>query len=764
MPDIETTTPIEESETPAAETTAKQNKQRIKEITESIETGIREMFETERYQTYLSTMSRFHKYSVNNTMLIYMQRPDATLVAGFNKWRDQFGRHVKKGEKGIQIIAPTPVLKKIQETVLDPDTLTPVLDADGNEMTEERTVKIPLFKPVSVFDVSQTEGKPLPELVSTLSGDVEQYDAFVEALRRSFPVPITFEPMAAGMDGYFSTTQHRIAIREGMSQVQTISAMIHEIGHSKLHDYERIRAEAMQTGTDTPKEKDRNTEEVEAESISYAVCQYYGIETAENSFGYIATWSKGKELKELRSSLETISKTVSSLITDIDRNFAEIRKERGLDPKTEEKTEAEPEKPSPVEQGGKEALILLDNSKYLHLQRTEDGYDYSLYDAATKKLEAGGYFLAEAARCHAGKTEMWKAIAEACVREGYGDAKKTLMPLDRVKDLLEANPPPNAPANDALEEAPAEQPAPDSMPREKPERGPQACAPDHIINPKALEFFGYTDESMLPLSKDRAMELFARDVPIYLIYRDNTEALAFEPEEILEHDGLFGVTREDWEAVKADIPPRDIQRRFLDDPRDGFVIYQLNGDQREFMFLEYDRLEEPPTMSQYHPVYIGVLTAPSMETGAQLEALFQTFNMDRPADYTTHSMSPSDIVALKRNGVVSYHYCDSVGFQQLQNFAPPENYLKNAEMAMEDDYGMIDGIINNGPKQPTVAELEAQVKAGQPISLTDLANAVQAERREKPSILERLKKPLEPQETNKPKQQRQRNDAERGIL
>ena len=747
------------------DTQAKTNQQRIKEITESIETGIREMFETERYQTYLSTMSRFHKYSVNNTMLIYMQRPDATLVAGFNKWRDQFGRHVKKGEKGIQIIAPTPVLKKIQETVLDPDTLTPVLDADGNEMTEERTVKIPLFKPVSVFDVSQTEGKPLPELVSTLSGDVEQYDAFVEALRRSSPVPITFEPMAAGMDGYFSTTQHRIAIREGMSQVQTISAMIHEIGHSKLHDYERIRAEAMQTGTDTPKEKDRNTEEVEAESISYAVCQYYGIETAENSFGYIATWSKGKELKELRSSLETISKTVSSLITDIDRNFAEIRKERGLDPKTEEKTEAEPEKPSPVEQGGKEALILLDNSKYLHLQRTEDGYDYSLYDAATKKLEAGGYFLAEAAHCHAGKTEMWKAIAEACVREGYGDAKKTLMPLDRVKDLLDANPPPNAPANDALEEAPAEQPAPDSMPREKPERGPQACAPDHIINPKALELFGYTDESMLPLSKDRAMELFARDVPIYLIYRDNTEALAFEPEEILEHDGLFGVTREDWEAVKADIPPRDIQRRFLDDPRDGFVIYQLNEDQREFMFLEYDRLEEPPTMSQYHPVYIGVLTAPGQESGAQLEELFQKFNLNRPADYTFHSLSVSDIVALKQNGVVSYHYCDSVGFRQLQNFALPENYLKNAEMSMEDDYGMIDGIINNGPKQPTVAELEAQVKAGQPISLTDLANAVQAERREKkPSILERLKKPLEPQDTNKPKQQRQRNDAERGIL
>ena len=744
------------------DTQAKTNQQRIREITESIETGIREMFETERYQTYLSTMSRFHKYSVNNTMLIYMQKPDATLVAGFNKWRDQFGRHVKKGEKGIQIIAPTPVLKKIQETVLDPDTMAPVLDADGNEMTEERTVKIPLFKPVSVFDVSQTEGKPLPELVSTLSGDVEQYDAFVEALQRSSPVPISFESMAPSMDGYFSSTQHRIAIREGMSQVQTISAMIHEIGHSKLHDYERIRAEAMETGTDAPKEKDRNTEEVEAESISYAVCQYYGIETAENSFGYIATWSKGKELKELRSSLETISKTVSSLITDIDRNFAEIRKERGIEPKAVEKTETVPEKPAPVEQGGKEALILLDDSKYLHLQRTEDGYDYSIYDVATKKLEAGGYFLAESVYCHAGKTEIWKAIAEACVREGYGDAKKTLLPLDRVQELEDANPPPTLAGSKTQDATPPKQPTEDT-PLELPERGSQECAADHIINPKALEYYGYTDESMLPLSKDRAMELFARDVPVYLIYRNNTEALAFEPEEILEHDGLFGVTREDWAAVKADIPPRDLEQKLRDSTKDTFVIYHLNNDQRERMFQNYEDLVEAPVIEQYHPVYIGELSVAG-ETGATLENLFQTFNLTRPADYTFHSLSVSDIVALKQNGVISYHYCDSAGFQQLQNFAPQENYLRNAEMAVEDDYGMIDGIINNGPRQPTVAELESQVKAGQPISLLDLANAAQAEARaKKPSILERLKKPVEQQEPSKPKQQRQRNDAERSI-
>ena len=331
-----------------------------------------------------------------------------------------------------------------------------------------------------------------------------------------------------------------------------------------------------------------------------------------------------------------------------------------------------------------------------------------------------------------------------------------------MQELEDANPPPTLAGSKTQDATPPKQPTEDT-PLELPERGPQECAADHIINPKALEYYGYTDESMLPLSKDRAMELFARDVPVYLIYRNNTEALAFEPEEILEHDGLFGVTREDWAAVKADIPPRDLEQKLRDSTKDTFVIYHLNNDQRERMFQNYEDLVEAPAIDQYHPVYIGELPAAG-ETGATLENLFQTFNLTRPADYTFHSLSVSDIVALKQNGVISYHYCDSAGFQQLQNFVPQENYLRNAEMAVEDDYGMIDGIINNGPRQPTVAELESQVKAGQPISLLDLANAAQAEARaKKPSILERLKKPVEQQEPSKPKQQRQRNDAERSI-
>lgn len=752
MPDNETALTAEESGTSAVQAPNKSNKERLKEITDSIETGIRDLFETERFQSYLSVMSRFHKYSVNNTMLIYLQKPDATLVAGFNKWRDQFGRHVKKGEKAIQIIAPTPFLKKTQEPVLDPDTQAPMLDADGNAMYEEKTVKIPMFKPVSVFDVSQTEGRPLPQLASALNGDVEHYDAFLEALRRSAPVPIEFENMAPGTDGYFSVEGQRIAIREGMSQVQTISAVIHEIAHSELHNYSQIEVHAIESGLEPPKKKDRRTEEVEAESISYSICQYYGIETGENSFGYIASWSKGKELKELRTSLETINQTASSLITAIDQHFAEVCKERGIEQKQEpEMSEAN------SELGDAEVLLLLDSDQYLHVQRVDDHYDYSLYGKETKKLLDGGQFPRESTKCHTDKTEMGNAIREACVRQGLEPKRTTLVPLEWLENLQKANmiQEPEQPL------APATAKGNDAQ-RELPTRDPADQPPDAIIDPMALEHFGYTDDGMFPVSKDRAMELFERDVPVYLIYRNNTEAMAFEPEDILDHDGLFGITKEDWEALKADIPCRDIEKRFSDSPHDAFLIYHLNDSAHRYMFRAYDELDTPPSPERYHPVYIGPLTETGSD-GKKLEGLFQTFNLTRPADYTFHSMSAGDIVALKQNGVVSYHYCDSVGFQELPDFAKPENYLRNAEMSVEDDYGMIDGIINNGPKQPSVAELEADVKAGKSISLLDLANAVKAEQREKKaSVLDKLKRPVgEPQRTQKT--ERRRNGAEREI-
>ena len=257
------------------------NRERLQEITAGIEQGIKELFESEKYMRYLSVMSKFHRYSVNNTMLIYMQRPDATLVAGFQKWKNQFERHVKKGEHGITIIAPTPYKKKIEEMKRDPDTQAPILDADGKAVMEEKEIEIPLFRPVKVFDVSQTDGKPLPELASSLSGTVPHYEAFLEALRRSAPVPIEFEPMAANMDGYFSSAQQRIAIREGMSEVQTVSAAVHETAHSKLHDPKKHEAEptwkivmVSEGGTKKDYRLDFATEvEAEQAAVGWGGCQ-----------------------------------------------------------------------------------------------------------------------------------------------------------------------------------------------------------------------------------------------------------------------------------------------------------------------------------------------------------------------------------------------------------------------------------------------------------------------------------------------------------
>ena len=299
-------------------------------------------------------MSRFHHYSLNNTILIAMQKPDATLVAGYNRWHDQFQRNVMKGEKGIRIIAPAPVKTKKEVEKLDPMTQKPLRDITGKTLTEEIEIQIPRFRVVSVFDVSQTDGKPLPQLSSTLTGDVKQYDVFMEALKRSSPVPISFEDMPASTDGYFSQGRQKIAIREDMSEIQTVSAALHEIAHAKLHNLEPNPApEQGDAGIMPAKSKDRRTEEVEAESVSFAVCAYYGIATDENSFGYIAAWSKDKDLPELKASLETISKTSAELIDDIDRHFAEISRERGitqasLDP--QDKNPGTEDHPAPPEQ------------------------------------------------------------------------------------------------------------------------------------------------------------------------------------------------------------------------------------------------------------------------------------------------------------------------------------------------------------------------------------------------------------------------------
>ena len=700
------------------------NKDRMREIVDSIENGIKELFESDKYQQYLSTMSRFHRYSVNNTMLIYMQHPDATHVAGFNKWRDQFGRNVLKGEKGIRIIAPTPYKKKVEEIKTDPETNAPVLDADGKAIIEEKEIRIPMFKVVSVFDVSQTAGKPLPQLAADLSGNVQQYEVFMEALRRASPVPMEIKPVARDTDGFFSIKAQSITIRAGMSEVQTVCAAVHEIAHAKLHDYEHMTELADDGETIlVPGEKSRNTEEVEAESISYAVCQYYGIETGENSFGYIATWSKGKELKELRASLETINKTASELITDIDRHFAEICKERGID----RENLAAAEQPS-VEAPEAEKLYMVDNDKYIHVQRSDTGIDYTIYDAGSAKVLDGGVL-------DGTEQQLSTAALGICKLHNIGNAAPIrLAPLELLKDLQEANELPLGAGEQITGAVAVPTDAADNM---LPELEQAVPMPDPTLTVDDMRNYGYLDSDMLPLSKDRAVELLEHDITVYMLYPDNAEEMVFEAEDIIKHDGMFGVTRPDWDAVKGHIPPRDVEQRFLNSPTDAMAIYQLRRDAPvELRFANLGSLAAPPDPANYEAVYTREVY-PDDDTSRILENFYYIFNDERPGDFVGHSLSVSDIVALKQDGKVSYHYCDSMGFQELPAFQKPENYLKAAEMSMEDDYGMIDGIINNGPKQPTVADLEAQVKAGMSISLMDLAEA--AHREKKKSVLEQLK-------------------------
>ena len=741
------------------------NRERLQQITAGIEQGIKELFESEKYMRYLSVMSRFHRYSVNNTMLIYMQKPDATLVAGYNKWKNQFERHVKKGEHGITIIAPTPFKKKIEEQKLDPDTKAPILDAEGKAVMEEREVEIPMFRPVKVFDVSQTDGKPLPELASSLSGNVQNYEAFMEALRRSAPVPLSVEPMAANMDGYFSPDQQRIAIRAGMSEVQTVSAAVHEIAHSKLHDPKKYEAEptwkiVMVSGggvkhdyrldfaTEAEAEqaaaeddwryvdenqfewrleveedltavkqavKNRNTEEVEAESISYAVCQYYGIQTADNSFGYIATWSQDKTLPELRASLETINKAAGELIVDIDRHYKEICKERGIDLTAQpeqavpqQPAEEMPDTPSPSTEA-QEALLLVDEATYLHVQSCDTGWDYTLYDAATRKQLDGG-------QLDAPELPLSTVALKICEIHDMGGQTIQYAPLNMIETLQEAA------VQQMQTAAQATTPETTMLPDAPEQHLDEYPMPDPSLTQDDLEQCGYLDGDLLPLSKERAYELMAQDLTVYMVQQGENPAMAFDTDDLDAHDGIFAVTREEWEEspvfdaqVKARMDhQQEREQAFLDHKGDCFAIYQVKHTD-ELRDIRYEGLEWIKSIGRtvqrdnYDLVYTASL-APGDLKGSVLDNLEYRFNNEHPADYRHPSMSVSDIVAIKRDGKVSCHYCDSFGFAEVPGFLP-DNPLKNAEMAVEDDYGMIDGILNNGQRQPPQRELPEKRKS-----------------------------------------------------
>ena len=652
--------------------TSEKPAEKLKEITDRLEQGITELFESERYREYLRVMSKFHNYSFNNTLLIAMQKPDASLVAGFSAWKNNFGRNVMKGQKGIKIIAPSPYKVKQEMKKIDPHTQQPIIGKDGKPVTEEKEITIPAYKVVSVFDVSQTEGKELPDIaVDELTGDVERYRDFFAALEKTSPVPIGFEQIPGSSHGYYHLEDKRIAIDEGMSEIQTLKTAIHEIAHAKLHDIDLNAPENEQQ----PR-VDRRTREVEAESVAYTVCQHYGLDTSDYSFGYVAGWSSGRELSELKSSLETIRSAAAEIINSIDETLAELSKAQ------DKEQTAGQEQPDKEEAPAQEKAAFAPETIY-RVRRNP----YSDSKENTYLLQA--YVTQENGRAKMGAV-LFTGTPQKC-RELMGQLKSGELTEEQVKELY---------------------------------------------------------------------------------------AKAQETAKTAEQD------------------------------KDTFSIYQLkHGDEtRDLRFEPYDRLQATGNIvdrANYELIYSAELTP-----GTSLEDIYTRFNIDHPKDFKGHSLSVSDVVVLHQNGQDTAHYVDSFGYKSVPEFLQEqkqltpdeletgetiktprgtfyvtdmsreqmeaagygfhhqsddgkylimgngtrafaiaaeqrENPLKAAEQTTEQNENMIDGIINN---TPTVDELEAKVKAGETISLVDLANAVKVDKErgkgkpeKKPSIRAQLK-------------------------
>ena len=706
--------------------TSEKPAEKLKEITDRLEQGIAELFDSERYREYLKVMSKFHNYSFNNTLLIAMQKPDASLVAGFSAWKNNFGRNVMKGQKGIKIIAPSPFKIRQEVEKIDPHTQKPIIGKDGKPVTEEKEVKIPAYKVVSVFDVSQTEGKELPDIaVDELTGDVDRYKDFFAALEKTSPVPIAFENIGGGSHGYYHLEDKRIAINEGMSELQTLKTAIHEIAHAKLHDID------LNAPKDEQPRVDRRTREVEAESVAYTVCQHYGLDTSDYSFGYVAGWSSGRELSELKSSLETIRSAAAEIINSIDENLAELQK------------------------------------------------------AQDKEQTAG---------------------QEQTTREGQEAAPQPEAPADTAgKEQPEAAAPGKSGAQEKAGAAPKEAFTPETIYRVR--RNPYSDSREnsHLLQAYVTQENGRAKmgDVLYTGTPEKCRELMGQ----------------LKGGELTEGDvkQLYAKAQETAQTAGQD--------------KDTFSIYQIKGgdETRDFRFEPYDRLQAAGNVvdrANYELVY----TAP-LAPETSLEDIYTRFNIDHPKDFKGHSLSVSDVVVLHQNGQDAAHFVDSVGFRQVPEFLQEqkqltpddletgetiktprgtfhvtamsreqietagygfhhqsddgkylimgngtrafavaaeqpekENPLKYVEDTVEQNDNSFDGIINN---TPTVDELEAKVKAGETISLVDLANAVKADRErgkeakpeKKPSIRAQLRADKEKAQKKNAKQKSQ--DLER---
>ena len=708
--------------------TSEKPAEKLKEITDRLEQGIAELFDSERYREYLKVMSKFHNYSFRHTVLIAMQKPDASLVAGFSAWKNNFERNVMKGQKGIKIIAPSPYKIKQEMQKIDPHTQKPIIGKDGKPVTEEKEITIPAYKVVSVFDVSQTEGKELPDIaVDELTGDVDRYKDFFAALEKTSPVPIAFENIEGGSHGYYHLEDKRIAINEGMSELQTLKTAIHEIAHAKLHDID------LNAPKDEQPRVDRRTREVEAESVAYTVCQHYGLDTSDYSFGYVAGWSSGRELSELKSSLETIRSAAAEIINSIDENLAELQKAQDKE-----------------QTAGQE-------------QPTREGQEAAPQPEAPAKADTAGKEKPEAA-----------APGKSGTQEKAGAAPKEAFTPETIY-RVRRNPYSDSRENSHLLQAYVTQ-----------ENG-RAKMGDVL-------YTGTPEKCRELMGQLKSGELTEGDVK-----------------------QLYAKAQETAQTTGQD--------------KDTFSIYQIKGgdETRDFRFEPYDRLQAAGNVvdkANYELVYSAPL-APE----TSLEDIYTRFNIDHPKDFKGHSLSVSDVVVLHQNGQDTAHYVDSFGYKEVPEFLQEqkhltpdeletgetvktprgtfhvtamsreqieaagygfhhqsddgkylimgngtrafavaaeqpekENPLKHIEDTVEQNDNSFDGIINN---TPTVDELEAKVKAGETISLVDLANAVKADKErgkeakpeKKPSIRAQLRADKEKAQKKNAKQKLQ--DLER---
>ena len=640
-------------------------KQKVQEITDKLEEGLKELFESEKYKTYLSTMSKFHNYSFNNTLLIAMQKPEATLVAGYKAWQKNFERHVNKGEKAIRILAPAPYKIKEERDKLDPVTGEMMFDENGMPQKEQVEVTIPAFRAVSVFDVSQTDGKPIPELeAQELLSTVEGYEDFVQALMNVAPVPIGFEDIPGDSKGYFHTEEKRIAVQENMSESQTLKTMVHEVAHSMLHNKEINRDDLIEEPA-----KDRNTKEVEAESVAYTVCQHFGIDTSDYSFGYIAGWSSGKDMKELKSSLDTIRKTASELITGIEGALRELQLNREME-----------------QEQSKECILLIQNEDLTEFSLVNvRGMDtQELVAALTNmneddKLSIQAYLESKGAWTTELGNDKTREFEEYHLDVRYNlDTDEIIDVKAKIAEQIDNN-------LSVMEQVEID------------------ALPDPMIGLSEMREYGYTWNEMLPLTQEKALELFDHDLPVYLLHNDGSETTVDDRKQIMEHEGIFGIEKGDWEnerklrSMQAELSDNQINKeaQLLYGSSDKYGIYQLKHNP-ELDHLRFEGTESLKRMGitkdnfdvikpeNYELIYVGELSELQEQTqGETLEAIYEQFNIAHPEDYRGHSLSVSDIVVLHQNGKNSAHFVDSFGFTRLPDFMQTLEGVKEQEAEID---------------------------------------------------------------------------------